>query len=1193
MKILELKLLAFGPFSGTSLDLSGGDEGLHIVYGPNEAGKSTTLRALRALLFGIETRSADDHLHPYNDMRIGATLRFADGRTLQVVRRKGNKNTLRDGNDANPVDADLLAKALGHIDESAFKLRFGLSHQALVEGGEAIADGGGDLGEALFAAGAGIAHLAKLQARLREGAEALYKPQGRVPPINAALAKYNERARSLRTIQLSADDWLRRERELADAKAHFDAIEQVLAALETTRQRFDRFEAALPLASRRTAKLAELVEIGAVPTLSRDFSERREQAAKRLQSATEALSRARQDVDRIDARLAELGTPPPILEHAAAVNAICRDLSSHVKANKDRADLASKQEQLGRQTRGLLEKIGRKSADDEQVKVVVRTAERARIEELSGQFRDISARCETAKHRRTQLERRIAEAEAELARHPAVGDDDSAKRLLKRLQPLLHSESPHALETKRLDADEEQLAVDTARLPHWDRDLNMLERLSVPENDVIQRYEAQLGAGARAVEKASQHRDALAAEAAEVRQELAAIQASSQPPTERELADARQARDAAWQAIRDALTNGDVDSAKSLAANFEPRVAAADAVVDRMRRDADVVAKRCSLDGLLAKRADEITRADDELQHARDELSAIERKWTELWQAIGISPGTSREMHAWLTERQKLCDRAAALRQRRAEHAAVAKQLEEARAEAIAALEALGGRATGSSLSHVADALDAVCDQIASFRARRQTLEATRTEAARELAEVNEEIARTEAQLVEWRQAWTAAVEPLGHDDALTPAQAQALLGDLAELRGLIETRAGGAERIAGIDRDTREYCVQVVDVATRSCCDLDAQAVSTESFRAVESLVGELDRRLVDAREADAERRKLLADRQRIEGDLAALRQNAGSAETAIADLCREAAADSASDLPGIEERWRRQADLRGQVAEIDEALAIHAAGAPLEAFLGELSAVDADGLASEQSRLAARHAEATEKCDAIRKQVWDLDRDSKANLGRDDAAVANAQLQEQKAQLEEDVARYARLRLASSVLQLAIERYRKDNQAPLLTRASGIFSGLTCGEFIELRADFDDERPVLVAVRSASSKHVRVSGMSDGTCDQLYLALRLASVEQYIDQHPPIPFIVDDVLQRFDDGRASAALTALAALSKKTQVIFFTHHRHVLDLAAKQLGRGEFFSHSLGSEEAGASPPREKKRAAKKVAEPTLFQG
>ena len=53
MKILRLDLRAFGPFSDVSLDLAAGSEGFHLIYGPNEAGKSSALRALRNLLYGI------------------------------------------------------------------------------------------------------------------------------------------------------------------------------------------------------------------------------------------------------------------------------------------------------------------------------------------------------------------------------------------------------------------------------------------------------------------------------------------------------------------------------------------------------------------------------------------------------------------------------------------------------------------------------------------------------------------------------------------------------------------------------------------------------------------------------------------------------------------------------------------------------------------------------------------------------------------------------------------------------------------------------------------------------------------------------------------------------------------------------------------------------------------------------------
>ena len=45
MRILDLHLRAVGPFTDLSLDLSAGNRGLHIIYGLNEAGKSSALRS--------------------------------------------------------------------------------------------------------------------------------------------------------------------------------------------------------------------------------------------------------------------------------------------------------------------------------------------------------------------------------------------------------------------------------------------------------------------------------------------------------------------------------------------------------------------------------------------------------------------------------------------------------------------------------------------------------------------------------------------------------------------------------------------------------------------------------------------------------------------------------------------------------------------------------------------------------------------------------------------------------------------------------------------------------------------------------------------------------------------------------------------------------------------------------------------
>jgi uncharacterized protein YhaN len=102
-------------------------------------------------------------------------------------------------------------------------------------------------------------------------------------------------------------------------------------------------------------------------------------------------------------------------------------------------------------------------------------------------------------------------------------------------------------------------------------------------------------------------------------------------------------------------------------------------------------------------------------------------------------------------------------------------------------------------------------------------------------------------------------------------------------------------------------------------------------------------------------------------------------------------------------------------------------------------------------------------------------------------------------------------------------------------------------------------------VGVRPGGQARVGVDGMSDGTADQLYLALKLASLEHYLDNNPPMPFVVDDLLIHFDNPRAVAALQALARLSGRTQVLFFTHHEHLVDLARATIDREVLFTHRL----------------------------
>jgi uncharacterized protein YhaN len=314
-----------------------------------------------------------------------------------------------------------------------------------------------------------------------------------------------------------------------------------------------------------------------------------------------------------------------------------------------------------------------------------------------------------------------------------------------------------------------------------------------------------------------------------------------------------------------------------------------------------------------------------------------------------------------------------------------------------------------------------------------------------------------------------------------------------------------------------------------------------------------QLHARLVDARQRATRRRDLDRRIERLDQEIREAETTRRAMEERLAALVREA---GCAGEAGLEEAEGRSAEFQRILADLERVereLLLDGEGLSLEDLEREAAAVDGDALPAEIDRLG-REIEALERHSGdLREELGKEQRELDHLAGGDAAARAAEREQEILAGLREDVERYTRLRLAAAVLRREIERYRAENQAPLLRRAGDLFTTLTLGRYRGLQTDFDrDDEPVLVGVREEGLK-VRVERMSDGTRDQLYLALRLATLERYLAQAEPLPFIVDDILINFDDDRSAATLNVLADLAKKTQVILFTHHARLKELAGE----------------------------------------
>jgi chromosome segregation protein len=123
-------------------------------------------------------------------------------------------------------------------------------------------------------------------------------------------------------------------------------------------------------------------------------------------------------------------------------------------------------------------------------------------------------------------------------------------------------------------------------------------------------------------------------------------------------------------------------------------------------------------------------------------------------------------------------------------------------------------------------------------------------------------------------------------------------------------------------------------------------------------------------------------------------------------------------------------------------------------------------------------------------------------------------------------------------------------------MTRAGAIFALTTGGAFEGLDQSFDADDELRVVGLRRGAERVPVAGLSEGTRDQLCLALRLAYIEHYASRAEAPPFIGDDIFASFDLARTGHRLEALAAIGDRVQPILFTHHPDVVEVARAHLG-------------------------------------
>ena len=1152
MRFDRLEIEAFGHFTNYMVPFDQA-QSLHVLYGNNEAGKSTLLRSITQLLYGIPHNSKDSFLHPNSKLLIGGTISNSAGESLTFYRRKGKTKTLL-GETREALPESALVPFINVLSEDTFRSMFALNHETLREGGETLLKSNGHIGESLFAAASGINIIKQVMGELDSASRDLYKAGGSKPPINELIRKEKELTKRANESLMLARHWKELEKEYKDGQAALIELREKYAAVSVQIKKLEKLRNASPKLAERKLLLEQLSIYDSVPALPHDCSLQRRELSKTIQSCLGTAQAAEAEAEKLKEKLAGLSIDETILKEETVIQSLNGDIGAFEKEKRDFENLKARAEICEKQIDDLLASMGCKRDEVVMESFRIHPSRKERIRALHEKNGILKTTISDLRQRITALDESVHQKQKEWEDYGELHSLDDLQTALSAV----HEEGQLENRMAELQAEmaEMRQAIDEQlmMLPLWNGDRDEFDCLQIPILDeTIEQFMA---------EEKSYKEDALSWNQKIVTEEellssahkaLRDLEASTIIPTEVHLAEARRKRDEGWKIVRktiegQGMTEEEIDRYAgdgNLADMYEARLEKADELADIMRHESAKV-------GMKQKYLKDIEDANSRIEGYKHKLEQIHEggrqlyeKWDALWSKHGIIPLSPQEMRAWMAKYKEIKKLLSACQKKEDSYIQLiekSQQLKEILYSAFSSVKELDASIDDYTLASLLKEAVVFKERETARNLEKKSLEAEWKNKKVDLLEIERELKEKERYLSEWQEEWREAVYSIHLDPS-------------------VHTEAA-LERIERYDR-----CIRLYDEWIELKAKMNASMMFVQSYEQKlsyileqlnwpkpansQSFVYKLAEELKQQQQNKRDEREWKSQLGKCSAEVESAFRKKKAAEESLNGLFSLAGVRTEEELKNIEEQFAAKQELVRRINELELVLHEIAGGSTICDLEREIAEQDMNLLEGRLAELRLELAEIDENRAKANQAfgVCKKEYEERIQGNSVSAVMATEEKESVLADLSGLCEQYVEKRLAVMILQKSIEYYRSQNQNPILTRASALFARLTLYSFEGLTVDYNDkDEEVLLGIKNG--ERIGIEAMSDGTKDQLYLALRISSIEKYCEENEPIPFIVDDILVHFDNERSKITLEILLELSKKTQIIFFTHHGHLVDL-------------------------------------------
>ena len=1172
MKFANIRFKNIGPFDDTTLDFSKGNPGLHIVYGSNEAGKSSALKYIEWFLFGIPQQNDDNFKHDFEDFLIESAILDSNSKSHLLKRKKANKG--KPFLDANNLDATpMLKPMLGGLVRETFSMQFGISHSQLRAGGREILQGEGDLAPMIFEAGTGLPNLRRVLQKLEERAKEIYTP--RKGELYETLESAKENQKNVEQAKLRLNIWQDASELVARLQKKVEELGDEKKAWASKQAECESILRALPQLTKYKTAESTLSEVDKIPAVDDATLIKYQTAEKCLTSSNALLEQQKKRVSDITTKLTNLNPNEKILTVRSEIEALNQSSELLLKNLVDIGNRHKEKDAKEEQIRVLLKDYFTNTGFDESRDLFIDQKTQIQIQELSSLIKSEKTLIEEKEKAFATLLKKIKDLEQEEINQAPLASLEEVTSLVQTIKA--KKLTPFDLEklTSDIPAQKSTLEIKLSTLPNssiaWDAFL----KLRLPSSEEITSF-SNLFRTNHSIEQNLKTEIKGKKEALNSKQkDLAVLRNKGVLLTREELSRLRDLRELTWTVIENLLEGkagtlpeklativGDNASAKKAFINIQHQL---DQFTDKLFSEADQVGRGNQLTQDMTGLEKEILEFEQKLVETNAAKTELEKDWEKLWAGIALKTITPPEqMLAWRTQ-------AHLLQQSIIELMPKLENIESKQKAQAIAFEKLLQLTDTQEIETAWIKAEEIISNAARFELSKANNKKQLDTLVTDQSNLQSELQRLQDNQKANHQTWSGLMANLKLPPEASTNNAAQHVNAITNIHQHHKDAKDLEIRISKMESDNKGILGKLTKVLeTLSLKECPTEAVD------IKRMIADLWQKVSDAKQEEVSQKSLKADLKLADAALEKIEEDAATHITTLKPL-KDIPLE---DLSKYFEEIRKKIKATKDHEDAKNALIQEASGEDIPSLAKKLVDKNSAIIAGELDEVKSK----IEDCSKARDKELQEFANAKANLERlekqSGSNILSAERELLKSQCLEQAKEFAMLTLAKSVLEKTIKDYRKTNQGPLLIKANAYLKTLTNNSLAAIVPSDADGKKLLQLQRIESEEKYAINFdagnieagegstfLSDGTADQLFLALRLAGIENNLKKlDEPLPVILDDILINFDDARALSTLRCLAEFSNKTQVILFTHHQHLLKLVSGSDFSDKVFTHQLG---------------------------